>query len=168
MQHAGAEYVVRSGMKPEKYHNGQKGRYMIRAAHEALAGIQDELYQMLLNLIGQLRKAAAPTGEGRSSAGPGRGLSVQTEALSAIAHDLHCAGSTAGYPLVSRLALLLRELMTGRDCLNDAQLDMVRAIIQTFDLVLEQNITGSGGRKGDMLVQNLALAARPVFMIPKA
>ena len=72
-----------------------------------------------------------------------------------IVHVVKGQGTSFGYPLMTRVGDSLSRLLKALDAPNDDDIDLVGTHINTFEAVLQNNITGSGGELGETLASRL-------------
>ena len=78
--------------------------------------------------------------------------------INEIAHDMRGQGGTFGYPLITTFAKSLHQF-TGRSAgTTDDHVEIVKAHIDTMNVVIRERIDGDGGTTGAELIEALELA----------
>ncbi len=80
------------------------------------------------------------------------------EEINLIAHELRGQGGTFGYPLITVFGKSLYEVTKPPCRQDDANLEIVKAHIDTMRAVLREKIEGDGGETGQMLFKALKMA----------
>ncbi len=83
---------------------------------------------------------------------------AQFEEINLIAHELRGQGGTFGYPLITVFGKSLYEVTKAPCRQDDANLEIVKAHIDTMRAVLRDKIEGDGGEMGQMLFKALKMA----------
>ena len=82
----------------------------------------------------------------------------QFDEINLIAHELRGQGGTFGYPLITVFGKSLYEVTKAPCRHDDANLEIVKAHIDTMRAVLREKIEGDGGELGQSLFKALKLA----------
>ena len=111
-------------------------------------GFLDWAKQFLDRLSRQVTEAKQISGERTS----------YFDEINLIAHELRGQGGTFGYPLITVFGKSLYELTKPPCRHDDANLEIVKAHIDTMRAVLREKIEGDGGEMGQMLFKALKAA----------
>lgn len=111
-------------------------------------GFLDWAKQYLERLSRQVAEAKQISGE----------RTGQFEEINLIAHELRGQGGTFGYPLITVFGKSLYEVTKPPCRHDDANLEIVKAHIDTMRAVLRDKIEGDGGEMGQMLFKALKMA----------
>jgi hypothetical protein len=87
---------------------------------------------------------------------------ASVKALSAIGREIKGQAETFGYILLGRFGDSLHQLTRQMTRVNDRQIDLIKAHIDAIDVVVSQNITGTGGHLGEELSNTLRRAIQQV------
>lgn len=125
---------------------------MLAAAEQQLKreadGFLDWAKGYLERLSRQVAEAKQITGE----------RTANFEEINLIAHELRGQGGTFGYPLITVFGKSLYEVTKPPCRQDDANLEIVKAHIDTMRAVLRDKIEGDGGETGQMLFKALKMA----------
>ena len=83
---------------------------------------------------------------------------AQFEEISLIGHELRGQGGTFGYPLITIFGKSLYDVTKAPCRQDDANLEIVKAHIDTMRAVLREKIEGDGGAVGQALFKALKMA----------
>jgi hypothetical protein len=72
-----------------------------------------------------------------------------------IVHDLRGVGGNFGYPLVTRIGSMLCRFLEGRTSVSLAEIDVLRALVDTMRGVVTNKLRGDGGAVGQELCAGL-------------
>ncbi|TAH33115.1 MAG: hypothetical protein EYC62_07345 [Alphaproteobacteria bacterium] len=78
--------------------------------------------------------------------------------INRLVHELRGQGSSFGYPLLTEFATFLFDFTDGLKTASKPQLEIIKAHIDTMQIVVIQKINGDGGTVGQQLKQTLKVA----------
>ena len=84
------------------------------------------------------------------------------QALSQIGREIKGQAETFGYALLGRFGDSLYQFTRQMVTVNDRQLDLIKAHIDAIDVVVSQNVAGTGGQLGEELSNSLRRAIQRV------
>lgn len=74
--------------------------------------------------------------------------------------ELKANGAMFKFPLLSGVANIVLDFLENIDYLNDDSLEIVNIHRQTLRIIVGQDLRGTGGKQGDILVNELVAACR--------
>ena len=117
---------------------------LARKAREALAGLTGQyLKQMDSDIVFMkklLQKAKKTTDKKR--------LTLIREDFFLKVHDMKGQGSTFGYPLLTELGAYACEFLRNKTEITDSDLVVLDNVVKDIQLVLDDDLTGTGGQAG--------------------
>lgn len=84
------------------------------------------------------------------------------QALSQTGREIKGQAETFGYALLGRFGDSLYQFTRQMVTVNDRQLDLIKAHIDAIDVVVSQNVAGTGGQLGEELSNSLRRAIQRV------
>jgi chemotaxis protein histidine kinase CheA len=78
-----------------------------------------------------------------------------------IAHNLKGQGASFGYPLITSIAQSLLALLRGEEKSAPCAIKVALAHVTALHTILEKNIQGGGGPRGEALVKRLGELTAP-------
>ena len=85
------------------------------------------------------------------------------ELLAAPVMQLKANGGMFSYPLVSNVADIALQFLDSVLEINDDTIDVLRAHYKTIQIIMNNNLKGTGGKEGDALVLELKKACNRYF-----
>lgn len=72
-----------------------------------------------------------------------------------LSHNIKGLGGSFGYYLMTDIATSLCEYLRDKECVSELQEDIIIAHITSMDVVLSEEIEGSGGEQGNKILEQL-------------
>ncbi|MBL4802739.1 MAG: Hpt domain-containing protein [Emcibacter sp.] len=72
-----------------------------------------------------------------------------------LSHNIKGLGGSFGYYLMTDIATSLCEYLRFKDNISDLQTDIITAHVKSMDVVLTEEIGGSGGEQGNQILEQL-------------
>lgn len=78
--------------------------------------------------------------------------------INRLVHDIRGQGSSFGYPLLTEFATFLFDFTDNLQSISPQQMEIIKAHIDTMQVVVNQKINGDGGAVGKQLKEMLKIA----------
>lgn len=132
----------------------------VEAANDALEKLSAQYRGWALNDVALMREAIAEMESARAKG--------HTEAERAalykvydIGHNAKGQGSSFGYDLVTRIGASLCALLAGAETATPETVNAARAHAEAMHTVLNENMKGTQGERGDMLLRRFGVNPPP-------
>ncbi len=127
---------------------------LLREAEQRVDGLQDVFLEAADEDMDRLVEAY------RSAESEPEKLDTHLNTVQGVAHDLKGYGDNINYPLLTRFGNSLSLFLRKAEAPDDKRLEVTRVHVEAMRLVLNEQITGDGGKQGEELYAALDEAVR--------